>query len=534
MKLLHNARIYTLHPKQPLASAVLIDRERILKVGSDQELLGEVGRQVELFDLQRCTILPGLIDAHLHLRQYALNLQKVNCETQTLEECLHRVAARARQTSQGSWVVGHGWNQNEWAGGFGTAAQLDAIVPNHPVYLTAKSLHAAWVNSLALQKAGIDPDTPDPLGGKIQRDAQGQPTGILFEKAMELVQSVIPQPSDQQMAEAIREAIPSLWKMGLTGIHDFDQPQCFRALQELHQTGELHLRVVKHFYLEYLQPLVDIGLRTGFGDNWLRIGGIKAFTDGALGPRTAAMLEPYESEPNNRGMLLMTAEEIFEHGRLATEHGLAMVVHAIGDRANREALDGLARLRAFESEHQIPPLRHRIEHVQLLHPTDANRLAEHNLIASMQPIHATSDMMMSDRYWGGRAALAYAWKTQLEAGAVLAFGSDAPVESPNPFWGLHAATTRRRPDGTPGPDGWHPEQRLSLKAALAAYTQGPAFAANMEDRLGRLAVDYLADLILLPEDPFNLDADRLRELQPLATMVGGEWVWVSPPAPWNK
>jgi hypothetical protein len=270
---------------------------------------------------------------------------------------------------------------------------------------------------------------------------------------------------------------------------------------------------------------VDLGLRSGFGDDMLRIGPVKAFTDGALGPQTAAMLAPFEGSDNDRGILMMDADALFEHARLAAENGLSMAVHAIGDRANREVLDAYERLRAYERDHLgSPDLRHRIEHVQLIHPADAGRLGALNIIASMQPLHATSDMVMADRHWGPRASLSYALRTQLEAGACLACGSDAPVESPNPFLGLHAAVTRRRADGSPGEAGWYPAERLSVMEALLGFTAGAAYAAGMEDRLGRLSPGTLADLIVLNADPFRCAPQELQFIQPIATMVGGEWV----------
>jgi hypothetical protein len=248
--------------------------------------------------------------------------------------------------------------------------------------------------------------------------------------------------------------------------------------------------------------------------------------DGALGPQTAAMLSPYEGSADNRGILMMDAEELFEHARLAAESGLSVAVHAIGDRANHEVLDAFQQLRMYERERlNSPGLRHRIEHVQAIHPVDAGRLAAMQIIASMQPIHATSDMLMADKYWGKRVELSYAWREQLQQGARLAFGSDAPVESPNPFLGLHAAVTRCRPDGSPGLAGWVPDQRLTLLEALHGFTSGAAYAAGMEDRLGKLSRDFLADLILLNENPFVIDPHDLQYLQPIRTMVGGEWVF---------
>jgi predicted amidohydrolase YtcJ len=529
MKLLYNARIHTLDSSRPSASAIAVGHGRILAVGQSDELLAEFER-AEKQDMQGHTILPGLTDAHLHLEQYALSLQKVDCETDSLQECLRRVAERAQTADAGAWILGHGWNQNTW-GGWPTLADLDAVTPHHPVYLTAKSLHAAWANSAALQLAGIHANTHDPANGSLQRDAHGQLTGILLETAMELVSTVIPAPSIQTITQAIEQAQPTLWRMGLTGIHDFDRRDCFIALQQLHQQGKLGLRVLKSIPLEDLPSAAALGLRTGFGDNWLRIGAVKVFMDGALGPHTAAMFQPYENEPENRGILNMDAEELFDIGRQAAEAGLSLAVHAIGDRANHEVLDAYAQLRRFELDRGLlppsgtMPLRQRIEHVQVIHPDDASRLAELGIVASMQPIHATSDMRMADQFWGERAALSYAWRTQLQHGARLAFGSDAPVESPNPFWGLHAAVTRQRSDGSPGPDGWRPEQRLSLHEALAGFTLGPAYVAGLEDRAGKLAPRYLADLIVLEQDPFTVPPITLLEMKPMATMVGGKWTW---------
>jgi predicted amidohydrolase YtcJ len=286
----------------------------------------------------------------------------------------------------------------------------------------------------------------------------------------------------------------------------------------------LKLRVTKNIPLELLDHAYELGLRTGFGDEWLRIGSVKVFMDGALGPRTAAMFQPYIGEPENKGNLNMDGEQLFEFARQAADVGLGMTVHAIGDRANHEVLNAYEQLRAYETEKGLPHLRHRIEHVQVLHPDDAPRLAKLDVIASMQPIHATSDMLMADKYWGERTSLAYALKTQLDAGAHMAFGSDAPVETPNPFRGIHAALTRRRADGSPGPAGWHPEQRLSLQQAIEGFTIGAAYAAYSENRQGRLAKGMLADLIVLKNDPFTCDPDEVKDLQSSATMVAGEWV----------
>jgi predicted amidohydrolase YtcJ len=535
MKLLYNANIHTLDSKHPSASAILIAGGRIIAVGDRDELESFAHGKVQKQDMQGKTILPGLTDAHLHIQHYALFLGKVDCETKTRDECLRRVGERVKKAKPGEWILGHGWNHNEWTipsprekgqgeGELPTADELDVFAPNNPVYLTAKSLHAAWANTSAMNLAKITSDTPNPKDGVVQRDHAGRATGALLESAMSLVENIIPEPSIAEIANAIETAQPILWKMGLTGIHDFDRRDSFMALQQLHAQGKLKLRVNKNIPVDSLDHAFELGLSTGFGDDWLWIGSVKAFMDGALGPHTAAMFQPYSNEPENRGILNMDGEELFEHCRKAADVGLSMTVHAIGDRANHEVLNAYQQLRAYEKEKNLPHLRHRIEHVQVLHPDDAPRFAQLNVIASMQPIHAPSDMPTADRLWGDRSALAYAWRTQLNFGAHLAFGSDAPVESPNPFLGLHAAVTRRRADGTPSAEGWYPEQKLTLAEALSAYTIGAAYAANAEHRLGKLSENYLADLIVLDQDIFSMDPNDLLTTSAAATMIHGEWV----------
>jgi predicted amidohydrolase YtcJ len=525
MRLLFNARIHTFDNSIPFASAMVIDKGSILAVGSDE--LKEQFEATQRENMDGRVILPGLVDAHIHLQAYAQSLLNVDCEVEGKSEILRRVKERVGHTTRGEWVRGHGWNQNTWGGNYPTSKDLDGIAPENPAFLTAKSLHAAWVNSTALNLAGINQSTPDPKNGSIQRDAHGIPTGILFEAAINMVEAVIPEPTPENLAKSIRQIIADLWRMGLTGVHDFDKRTCFQALQLLHDRDELHFRVVKSIPAELLPHAAALGLRSGFGDDFLRIGSVKFFADGALGPHTGAMFEPYVDEPQNRGILMMDQEQIFEKGVMAVEGGLQLAVHAIGDRAIHEVLVGFSRLRAYERSHGLPILRHRLEHVQTIHPDDASRLAELNIIASMQPIHATSDMIMAEKFLGERSKNSYAWKTQAQHGACLAFGSDAPVESPNPFWGIHAAVTRRRRDGTPGLEGWIPEQRLTVGEAIKGFTLGPAFCTGRENHLGKLSAGYLADLIVVETDPFTCEPADLYDIRPTATMVAGEWVWQS-------
>ncbi len=527
MRLIHNANLHTFDSNHPLTTALAIDHGNVIALGTDVEILSSFSTP-NILNAGGRTVIPGLTDAHIHLEEYALSLQKIDCETSTRQECLQRIADRVKLTPPGVWVLGHGWNQNNWTEGYGTAILLDAIAPNNPVYLTHKSLHCGWANSSALHMAGITPNASDPQDGRIGRLSNGDPDGVLFESAMGLLEAVIPEPTVEQVVHAIQHSLPALWQMGLTGVHDFDHRRCFSALQVLHRQHTLKLRVQKSLHLEDLPHAVEIGLHSGFGDDLLRIGPVKMFADGALGPHTAAMLQPYSDETLNQGMLMMDTETILEHGKLAVSNGLSIAVHAIGDRANREVLNAYAKLRDFERSVLAPHpdyLRHRIEHVQVIHPDDIRRFSELHIIASMQPIHATSDMLMSDRCWGDRSAYAYAWRSQLAHRSCLIFGSDAPVESPNPFWGIHAAVTRRRADGTPSVKGWYPEQCLHIEEALQAYITGPAYAAGIEDQLGKLSPGYFADLLVLSSDPFSCVPEALLDIHPVATMVGGEWVY---------
>ena len=523
MIILHNAQIYA--PGFPEATALVIDRDRILALGRDRDILSGFANAEKIIDLTGRTIWPGLTDAHVHLRYLAESRAMADCETPTLAECLSRVRATAEKLPAGAWVRGHGWNQNVWPEGFGTASMLDAVCGDRPAFLTAKSLHAAWANSRALALAGIDSKTPDPPGGKIQRDSEGNPTGILLEnEAITLVESIIPKPTTSSLAASFKALFQELWQMGLVGVHDFDGVDCWLALQQLHQHGDLKFRVRKNVPFNHLDEFIAENRQTDMGDDWLNIGNVKLFSDGALGPQTGAMLSPYEHS-DNTGKLLLTEADIFDIGKKTGSSGLGLAIHAIGDRANRVVLNAYAKLRDYEAEQGLPHFRHRIEHVQVISPEDLPRLAKLDIVASVQPVHAPSDMVMADRFLGERSAWAYAYQSMAETGATLVFGSDAPVESVNPFHGIHAAVTRRRLDGSPGTDGWHPRERLSLPQAIDGFSLSPAQMAHRGAHLGKIAPGYKADLIVLPQNPFELPSDDLAQIKPLATLIEGQCVF---------
>ena len=521
---LHNGCIHTMDPATPEVTALAVHGGRIAAAGGDDEVraLGDFARSVDLGG--RCAV-PGLVDAHLHFESYSLGLARLDAETDTVEEVLERVAARAAELPEGGWIRGHGWNHNRWGGQFPTRRLLDRVAPRHPVYLTAKSGHAAWVNGRALEVAGVTAATADPDGGAVVRDAAGAPSGVLLEGAADLVARHLPEPALEEAVEAMRRGTTEAHRRGLTGVHDLDGARALRAWQVLRERGELGLRVVKSIPGSLAERAAELGLRSGLGDDWLRLGGVKLFADGALGPRTAWMEEPYEGEPDNCGMPLCGREEL-EHAVLAaTDAGLACCVHAIGDRANREVLEILAAARAREVGGRR--LRHRIEHVQVLRPQDLPRLAELGVVASMQPIHATSDMVIADRHWGARVRGAYAFRSLLDRGTALAFGSDAPVEPIDPLLGIHAAVARRRADGSPGEEGWQPQERLTAAEAVRAYSVGAAYAAGVEDRCGTLSPGKLADVTVLDRDIFAAPPMEIPRTAVCATFVGGRCAYAA-------
>ncbi|MCA9913070.1 MAG: amidohydrolase, partial [Anaerolineae bacterium] len=419
---------------------------------------------------------------------------------------------------------GRGWTQDLWGGQFPTAADLDAVAPENPAFFQAKSGHAAWVNSAALRAAGITTSTPDPDGGEILRDASGAPTGILLENAIDLVQRNVPDPDPETLADYIEYAQTAMLASGITAVHDFDNPSLLRAVQILRERGHLGMRIVKQINKAWLEPALESGIRSGFGDDWIRFGSLKLFADGALGPRTALMVDPYEGQPHNTGIAVVEPEEMLTLVSKASAAGLASTVHAIGDLAVRRVLDVFEQVRREEAERGVArdARRHRIEHVQIIHPMDAHRLAELEIIASMQPIHATSDWEVATRYWGEeRCEYAYNARLQIDQGVRVAFGSDAPVEPFDPFKGIHAAVTRQR-DGQPE-GGWYPELRLTLDEALHGFTTGAAYAAGTEDRQGQIAEGYLADLLVLDRNPYEIPAGELADVGVVSTMVDGIW-----------
>jgi predicted amidohydrolase YtcJ len=530
--LLLNGTIYTMDASQPRAQALAIAGNCILAVGDHIDLRPLLRPGGRLVDLEGRPVIPGLIDAHVHFgwHSIAIHQKRVDLDNvPTRAEAVARVAEAVRRTPPGRWIQGAGWNKNIWpdapasAGGFPSAADLDAVTPNHPVALEDKSHHTTWVNSRALELAGITADTENPPGGEILHDESGQPTGMLLETSADLVYRVIPDPSVEVFVEALRQGIVEAQALGLTGIHDPGHPAVLSALQVLRARGELGLRALVHIPTDGLDAAAKLGLRSGLGDEYLRIGGLKLFADGALGPQSAHMLAPYEGAEDNCGIPTHTADELNSLVRRARRAGLSATIHAIGDGANRAALDAIEGARTQDS--QPPDLPDRIEHVQLLHSDDLPRLAQLGVVASMQPIHATSDMDMAEHHWGSRCELSYAWRGLLDSGTALAFGSDCPIETLNPLTGIHAAVTRRRADGRPGSRGWIPAQRLSLNQAVHAYTVGAAHASGEAHLKGSLVPGKLADLVVLSLDIFEADPMAILDARVDMTIFDGQVVY---------
>ncbi len=517
--LFEGGRIYTDAAGGAACAALAVCGGRVVAAGDTAELRARFPRFPRM-PLDGCAVLPAFTDSHIHLAGFGFSLRDVDLRAcPSLRDAVARVAAAAREARPGAWIRGGGWDKNLWPEGrFPRRDDLDPVTGAHPVVLRSKDGHTAWVNSVALVLAGITRDTPDPEGGVIARDtATGEPTGLLAERAVHLAAAAAGRPGPADVEQAVQDAAAVLHRAGIAGVHVMEGGDVLAACQRLRARGGLTLRVWMTIPEESLEAAAGLGLRTGFGDAVLRIGGVKIFSDGALGSQTASMLEPYDGQPDNLGVAVRTPEQLRALIGRASACGIAAVVHAIGDRANRSVLDAI--------EAAPPPadgtaLRHRIEHAQLLHPQDLPRLASLGVIASMQPIHCTQDRDIADRYWGTRSRGAYAFRSLLRCGTRLAFGSDAPVETPDVLAGIYAAVARKRRHEPERP-AWYPEERVTVAEAIHAYTAGAAYASGEERIKGRLLPGYVADFVALSRDPFAVPPEELPEIRVALTVVGG-------------
>jgi len=532
--LIENVHGYTLAGEQlQRFSALVFDDGKLVRTG-EAAVLRSAFPAASVIDGHGKTLLPGLIDAHGHVIDLGFEQVRIRLTgTSSLKEAQERIRAYAASHPGLAWYRGRGWNQVLWnLGRFPLAAELDAAVSDHPVVLSRIDGHAQWVNTMALRAAGITRATADPVGGRIERDAEGNPSGVLVDKAMELVERVLPQPDDAERIDALKAALAHMNSVGLTsaadaGVGNRSHPGVGASIigdyRKLADRGELTARI----YAMILDTGADFlalskdGPLIGYGQDCLTVRSVKLLADGALGSRGAALLAPYSDKPDQRGLLFVSDAEMAAKIQTALKAGYQVNVHAIGDAANRQVLDG------FEAAYKAVggrELRNRIEHAQIVAPSDIPRFKQLDLIASMQQTHATSDMNMAeDRIGAERLKGAYAWHTFLKQGTRIAGGSDFPVESDNPFFGLHAAVTRTDHEGRPA-GGWHPEQAMTLIEAFRSFTLDAAYAQHQEKTVGSLEPGKWADFILIDRDLFEIPPGDIWKIKVEQTWVGGRRV----------
>jgi predicted amidohydrolase YtcJ len=524
-----NANGYTLDKRGALlrfTSMAIDDKGRVIATGDAKRMAARAPKARHV-DMQGKTVLPGLIDAHGHVFGLGEMLTQLDMAgSASLADALKAAADYARANPNKSWLVGRGWNQEIWKlGRFPTAAELDAVVADRPMWLERVDGHAGWANSRALQMAGIAKDTPDPAGGMIMRGADGAPTGVLVDGAMDLLTKIIPQQSEAEARAVLDQALAKMAEMGLTSVHDAGIGIGNDALyRDYADHGKLTTRVyamIGGTDADFDQ-LSKNGPLQSYGNDMYALSAVKLYADGALGSRGAALLAPYSDEPKSHGLLFRKDGDIHAMMEKAMKKGYQVNVHAIGDAGNHQILDGYEKL--VPATHTAA-LRHRMEHAQVVSLADIQRFKTIGIVPSMQPTHATSDMNMAESRIGAeRMKGAYAWRTFLKQGSRIACGSDFPVESPNPFYGLHAAVTRQDAAGQPAA-GWYAKQAMTLKEAFRCFTLDAAWAARQEKTLGSLEAGKWADFIVIDHDLFTMPARDIHAVKVLQTWVGGKNVY---------
>jgi len=521
---IHNVTAYTSTDTGVRAFSVLVISEdgKVAATGGPELLTQYPAAQ--RIDAHGRSLLPGLTDAHAHM--YGLGFLNISLNlagTPSVDAAVSRIAEYAVDNPHSDWILGRGWNQVLWpVKEFPTAGDIDAVVSDRPVWLRRIDGHAGWANSAALEVAGIDDETPDPVGGKVIRDDNGHATGVLVDKAMGLITTHLPAPDKDDLRAAYLAATDVLLPLGMTGVHDtgidIAEAEVYMSMAD---DGALKMRI--YAMLSNAGPNLDAMGEPiiAYGNDHLDIRAVKIYADGALGSRGAAMLQPYSDDVENFGLPFVTADELFASVDKANRMGFQVGVHAIGDHGNRLVLDAFERAQ----DGKRSSLRNRVEHAQIIALDDIPRFAELGVIASMQPTHATSDMNMAeDRIGSERIKGGYAWRKLLDSGAVIASGSDFPVELPNPFHGLFAAVTRQDRNNLPA-DGWYADEALSRAEALRSFTLDAAYAAHQEDRFGSLEPGKWADFIILDRDYFTIPSDQIDDIQVLETWVAGERVY---------
>ena len=525
-----HGRVRTVDAAHPRAEAIAILGDRIAAVGTDAEIAKWIGPGTKKLDARGKSVLPGFNDAHVHFSSGGGEISSVHLrDAATPLEFTKRVGEQARKIPKGEWMLGGTWDHELWGGApLPSHDWIDAVTPDTPVFVTRYDGHMALANAMALGLAGITRQTADPPGGTIVRDKDGNPTGLLKDAAMDLVDRVIPPPSEEALLRMIRAALAEARRYGVTSIHDISSTEDVRAYQTLAAKGELTLRIYCITPLPQWQSPATAGIRAGFGNNWIHMGALKGFADGSLGSTTALFEQPYSDAPETSGLpneMMLPEGNMLKMALGADKAGLQLAVHAIGDKANRIMLDVYTAVAKQNGTRE--DRRWRIEHAQHLRPEDFARFANLGVIASVQPYHAIDDGRWAEKRIGHeRCKTTYAFKTLLDQGVHLAFGSDWTVAPINPLQGMYAAVTRATLDGK-NPNGWFPEQKLTLAQAIEGYTMGSAYAEFREKEKGSLTVGKLADVAILDSDLFAIAPEQIKDAAVRWTLVGGKIVYAS-------
>ena len=525
-----NARLWTGDQAAPWAEALAVSGERLIAVGTNADIR-RLASTVTPIDAGGRLVLPGFIDAHVHFLEGGLRLASVQLrDARSRDEFVNRIRAFAATVPAGTWITGGDWDHSLWGGELPSRDWIDPVTPNHPVWINRLDGHMNLANSAALKAAGVTRATSDVAGGEIVRRADGEPTGLLKDNALALVDKVAPPPSPEMRRRAVTAAMRYVAERGVTTVHDMSTSAAWDDMAlyaDMRKANALQTRIYSVVPLAQWERLRDVVARgeyggaDGRGDEWLRVGGLKGFVDGSLGSHTAAFNEPFTDMPNDRGLLVNTPADLYRWISGADKAGLHVMVHAIGDRANRLLLDTFERV---ATENGARDRRFRIEHAQHVAPSDIPRFVALNVIASMQPYHAIDDGRWAEKYIGDRIKTTYAFRSLLDARATIAFGSDWFVAPPTPLEGIYAAVTRRTLDGK-NTTGWVPQQKITVEEAVRAYTANAAYASFDESRKGILSKGWLADFVMLDRNIFEIPPEEIGAVRVRMTAVGGRPVF---------
>ncbi|MEO7674100.1 MAG: amidohydrolase family protein [Pyrinomonadaceae bacterium] len=519
-----NANVHTMDPKRPIAKSFAVIGDRIVAVGSDSDTKSLIGPNTKVIDAKGRVVLPGFNDAHVHFLETGVQLSSVDLrDARSPQEFVDRIKAFAGKLPKDRWILGGKWDHENWTpNSLPTAAMIDAVTPNNPVFIDRLDGHMALANTLAMKSAGVDKNTKDVEGGLIVRDAGGNPTGVFKDAAMAYIGKVIPDFSFEEKLEFAQAASDHAASLGVTSVQDMSAGTDVGVYQELLRRGTLKTRIYGCSPLSDYKRWQNAGVRYAFGDAMLRVGCLKGYSDGSLGSTTAWFFEPYKDDPKTSGLASDEIPKMPGMIAAADKAGLQIMIHAIGDRANATVLDNFGKA---EQANGVRDRRFRIEHAQHLRQEDIKRFGSQKVVASMQPFHIIDDGRWAwKRLDDKRLKGTYAFRSLLDSGGVLAFGSDSPVAPLNPMWGVYAAVTRRTLDDK-NPNGWLPLQKISVEETIRAFTLGSAYAEFQENVKGSIEVGKLADFVILSDDIFTIDPVKIGDVRVLLTVVNGKAVY---------